>query len=1333
MAQVNRDQLRKKDFAIVKDRATGKITNVIAPNGLQVGLDSEDFRASLTLKGPVLARDGTPWLVAGSNVTLTTGSNNAVTITASPGSAGDLTGAAADGIVNFSYNGESAATVKIDLFNNTGLQLTSFGLAINPTEASELSATPANDDYLLIHDTSVPGSIVKKISVSNLMAAASSLSSLGNKLSFGDGLEGSSGESFYNNSAAVTLRMDLASNGGLGITGGVGSGGELYVDPSTATTSSAAANDSLIIYDQTAGATRKIAVQQVANFATVGVLNNPLTVGNGLGLNSGTTFDGSANKTLTATAANSTISVGASGISVASVPNALTAGNGITTFSYNGGTASVTVSVDLDSDGGLGINGGELTLDYSNLNIDDITLSDYFSFYDTSGGVSSTSRISLSNFINFINNKIDWASNSGDPNAKYLVLSSTGSLTAERVFNPSTGLIATDSGAGNNYTLQIDYSGAGNIISAATDGTSITVDANNDKILLYDNNTSTVKYINVNQVQYATGGGGGDAAAEYLVLSATGSLTSERVFTAGTGLSTTDGGAGSTYTISVNNSIIATLTGSTFSGVVKAPAFSGSLTRLNDGTSYLVAGNNITVTSGSNGAITIASTGTDTTYSAGDGLDLSGTVFSTDLKSSGGLKIDSTELAVDNSIVATLTGSQFSGNVGIAGSLQATGGISGSLTQLNDGTSYLVAGNNISITTGSSGAVTVASSGGDITISSGSTSISSVTTINFSNSGIIQNLGSGVVAITGSIGPSEDGTYTDGLFTDFTTVTPVGTAVDRFNEVLKGLAPSAAPSLDDADCSDSGNSAVLSFGSSQSISGYTNAQPSTLTPTDNLSDININGTFSSTIVSNDTRVACFDGATVINGILNADVAVDSPNYAADSFGNGNQGTLYLYVNNNSTAIHSVDLSSFGSGNSLNGNSSGFNLSAVTNGAFSDGTSFDTFKHRTGTYIITAANQRNGWNYARITHVVGSSTTTTNYIEWVNDSNSNALSSDNSAMDSLSMTGTKNLSGVKYNTGGSAQYRIRALNAYRNVYSTSNISFNGTNCSVSSQAFPSIDYAGGENESKVLHVTGSATITGDPILNGSITVSTNVPHPLKSNLSSAGSQSISGILLYNLSNTSTVTSETFRAENYRRVSGSYDNQAAATSGGNAWDSTTSLLTVDGLMFYNSRLYAPVQGGVSGDFRNTSDGGSIANGPSSNLNYSTITSGLRTFYRYFQNNSGGSQTGFSLTINGSGTIASQPTSLSTSNLHVLIKLPTTGDSFETGWMDLAVAFATGQTSDGDGCLQGSFDSSLNASNTATFGTQSVGDNEYVIVKIEADASFTGYISSMSVSWS
>jgi hypothetical protein len=826
---------------------------------------------------------------------------------------------------------------------------------------------------------------------------------------------------------------------------------------------------------------------------------------------------------------------------------------------------------------------------------------------------------------------------------------------------------------------------------------------------------------------------------------------------------------------------------------------SASLTRLAGGTSYLVAGDNVTIASQSNGSILISSTGGSSTSAVTGTFNVPSpaefvTTASVSFAGEKGFSYTADSIGVDTFFFVSGTQSV----QGSSGKVSVFGGdviISGTLF----GGSPLKIGGDFEFNTGSgatpalknpsgsiklfaSEEVKIGSDEGSIRLidlggsTAGKIFITGSQTqadrrVKFLSKGQVHfhgrspndaNTGTDVFLFvsgakgrgvsrgtalfggdvfisgtwygTGTIGYPEDGAYSDGLFTDFTSDTTIGTAVDRFNEVLKGLAPSAAPSLDDIDCDDSGTSAKLSFGSSQSISGYTNVAPSGLSsPSSNLSNVDINGTYSSTTVSNDVRVACFNGATVVDGTLNEDVSADSPNYSANSFGDGDSGTLYLFVNNNSSAIHSVDLSSFGSGNSLNGNGSGFNLSAVTNGAFSDGSAFSTFKHRTGTYKITAADQREGWNFARVAHVVGSTTTTTNYVEWVNDSNSNALSSAGSSLDSLSMTGTKNLSGVKYNTGGSATYKIRVSNAYRNVYSTSNITFNGTNCSVSSQAFPTINYGAGESETKTIHITGSATIDTDPMLNAAITVSTNVPHPLKTNLSSAGSQSISGILLYNLSNTSTVLSETFRAENYRIKSGSYTSQSSVTDSDNTWDSTTSLSTVDGLLFYNSRLYAPAQGGVSGDFRNTSDGGSISNGPGSNVNYSSITSGKRTFYRYFQNNSGGSKTDFTITANGSGTIVSQGTSLGTGNISILIKIPNTNGGQSTGWMDVALPFETGETGDGAGCLNGSLDSSLNATNAGTFGTVFVGDDEYVVVKIEADASFTGYVSRLTLAWS
>ncbi len=76
------------------------------------------------------------------------------------------------------------------------------------------------------------------------------------------------------------------------------------------------------------------------------------------------------------------------------------------------------------------------------------------------------------------------------------------------------------------------------------------------------------------------------------------------------------------------------------------------------------------------------------------------------------------------------------------------------------------------------------------------------------------------------------------------------------------------------------------------------------------------------------------------------------------------------------------------------------------------------------------------------------------------------------------------------------------------------------------------------------------------MNQSIAASVNVSHPLKSNLSGGGSQTISGLLMWAYSNNSTVLSETFRRENYRIISGTYANQASVTDSGKymGWDSS-----------------------------------------------------------------------------------------------------------------------------------------------------------------------------------
>ena len=134
--------------------------------------------------------------------------------------------------------------------------------------------------------------------------------------------------------------------------------------------------------------------------------------------------------------------------------------------------------------------------------------------------------------------------------------------------------------------------------------------------------------------------------------------------------------------------------------VLATTGFSGSLTRLIDGSSYIVAGGNMVVSTGSTGAITLSTTGlapvssafltvgNDATLTNERSLVAGSGLLSTDLGAG-----SSYTLSINDSVVATISGAVFTGNIaGPSGSFTnltgsyvlATSGISGSLTRLSD-------------------------------------------------------------------------------------------------------------------------------------------------------------------------------------------------------------------------------------------------------------------------------------------------------------------------------------------------------------------------------------------------------------------------------------------------------------------------------------------------------------------------------------------------------------------------------------------------------------------------------------------------------------------------
>ena len=558
---------------------------------------------------------------------------------------------------------------------------------------------------------------------------------------------------------------------------------------------------------------------------------------------------------------------------------------------------------------------------------------------------------------------------------------------------------------------------------------------------------------------------------------------------------------------------------------------------------------------------------------------------------------------------------------------------------------------------------------------------------------------------SGVIGSPEDGSYADGLFTDFQAVTPVGVAVDRFNEVLKSLSPQPAPSFSAASCNQTGVSGKLSFGPSNAVAGFTNV-PS----------LDVNGSFTVSGV----RLGIFNATTTFTGTLANNVTpgfTNSRPYPNLAFGDSDQGFLRLEVNG--TVVHSVDLSTFAGGTTMT-SGSGFTLLAATPVAFSNGDTFAVFKYRTGTWTVAPAAQRSGYNTVRIRHeyAAGMFRDSATF-EFVVDAATTATTFSAETLTSLAMTGSRKISGVEYNTAGTAKYGVTINNAYKTTYSASGtpIAHSGTNATLAADALPAAT-----NDNDVVTLANkTVTVSATRLLNGSIAMNSTVDRTVQSDLASTG-VSIAGLFVENTADSSTNTSITFNGEN-RRINSSLDvNSTAytATTSPAAWDSAQSLLSNTGLLVYNGQLVYPKL-----------NFSTIANGPAGNVDYSGAT-GLRTFIGFFFDAS--ARSNFRFNIAGSAiSFVPVATGPSGNNLTLEVLAPNTTKNAGGAvvFKDAAVSHSGVDTD--LGCYASTYGASIPTAWGCTLGTKNTSTaGNVIVVKITASAAWTGNISSIGITW-
>jgi hypothetical protein len=434
------------------------------------------------------------------------------------------------------------------------------------------------------------------------------------------------------------------------------------------------------------------------------------------------------------------------------------------------------------------------------------------------------------------------------------------------------------------------------------------------------------------------------------------------------------------------------------------------------------------------------------------------------------------------------------------------------------------------------------------------------------------------------------------------------------------------------------------------------------------------------------RGAVGTGTTTVGGDINFDVAAaPSGEFDADSFGRADEGELRLIVNGSQLGS-SINLTNLSAQDGTSGGAvSGINVSAATNVSFPGGSTFGEGYQRTGTWLVDTADfAADNINTVKVQHLIGGSLfAETNTVRYFYDIDVNVITiTPNGSGFSGSPTltvGRKNLSGVEFAEGASAELNVQLSNVYRTSYSPDSGAIfytDETNLQIPDVAIPNANsvtddvligsgsVAGANNTSTFTATTGSQ---GGPnsVVNGDFELRVNVQDPVESTVTSSLLTANYSLLIDNLGLESNPDLENdFIAEQRRVIESNVVFSSANTIPSSAvWDGTQSIADTgpagynDGLQVIASELTYP-----DTDFSSSQ--------PVGNPDYTGET-GQRTFVGYFTDSQNTSD--FALRVSGTGTLTTL-SNLTNGSDDVAIEVRIGGDS-DSGWLDVNVDESVG----------------------------------------------------------